>query len=41
MEDDKLGKITNPVDHTFWSHDGYSQREDGYFIAKPGSNYAD
>lgn len=28
-------------DYSFWSHDGFTTREDGYWEAEPGSNYAD
>lgn len=28
-------------DFSFWSHDGFSTREDGYWEPEPGSNYAD
>jgi kinesin family protein 1 len=28
-------------DFSFWSHDGYDTRDDGYTVAKDGSNYKD
>jgi hypothetical protein len=28
-------------DYSFWSHDGYETREDGYTYPAPGSNYKD
>ena len=28
-------------DFSFWSHDGFDTREDGYTFPKPGSNYKD
>lgn len=28
-------------DYSFWSHDGFDTREDGYTYPKPGSNYKD
>ena len=43
-------KITDPVsgkvkdytfDYSYWSHDGFAEREDGYLEATAGSTYAD
>ena len=28
-------------DYSYWSHDGYNSRPDGYLEPKSGSNYAD
>jgi len=28
-------------DYSFWSHDGFTEREDGYWVPEEGGNYAD
>lgn len=28
-------------DHAFWSHDGFTEDANGYFVPNPGSNYTD
>jgi hypothetical protein len=37
----KDGERKFTFDYSFWSHDGFSTKEDGYCVPESGSNYAD
>jgi hypothetical protein len=41
IKPDGKDPITFTFDYSYWSHDGYKVREDGYLLPEEGSSYTD